>query len=68
MAGGADRLAADRADPPYGARARDSLCQSPATGSDLSRSQFVSGRAGRIFPAQETAPSFLNDGYPAENL
>jgi hypothetical protein len=53
IAGGADRHAADRADPPYGARERDSLCQSPATGSDLSRSQFVSGRRGRIFSARK---------------
>jgi hypothetical protein len=54
--------------PPYGARGRDSLCQSRATRSDLSRSQFVPSRTGRIFPAQETAPSFSTDGYLAENL
>jgi hypothetical protein len=54
--------------PPYGTRERDSLCQSRATGSDLSRSQFIAGGAGRIFPIPETAPSFSTDGYPAENL
>src|SRR3954466_10290064 len=73
FAGGADRLPRTGRTPLYGARERDSLCLSPATGSDLSRShlsrsQFISGRTGRIFPAQKTAPSFSTDGYLAENL
>src|SRR3954447_8701017 len=29
--------------------------------------QFGSGRTGQVFAAQETAPSSLNDGYPAGN-
>jgi hypothetical protein len=59
---------ADRGDPPYDARGRDSLNQSPTTGSDFPRSQFAPSRADRIFPAQKTAPSFSNDGYLAEDL
>jgi hypothetical protein len=58
---------ANRVDPPYDARERDSLNQSRATGADLSRSQLAPGGAGRIFPARETAPSSSNDGYPAGN-
>src|SRR4051812_23661019 len=34
---------AGRGDPPYDARGRDSLNQSPATGSDCPRSQFAPG-------------------------
>ena len=48
---------------PYGARGRDSLCLSHATGSNLSLSQFISGRPGRIFPAEETAPSYSTDSW-----
>jgi hypothetical protein len=39
--------------PPIRIARRDSLILSRATGSDLSRSQFISGRAGRIFPARK---------------
>jgi hypothetical protein len=56
------------ADPPIRIARWDSLILPRATGPDLSRSQFISGRTGRIFPAQETPPSSSNDGYPAENL
>jgi hypothetical protein len=47
--------------PPYAERALGLLCQSRATGSNLSRLQFISGGAGRIFPAWKTAPSFSTD-------
>jgi hypothetical protein len=43
----------DRVDPLYGSRGRDSSYPSRTTGSDLSRSQFVSGEIGRIFPARK---------------
>jgi len=66
MAAGADRHAANPHTPPVRIARWDSLSQSRATGSDLPRLQSVSGGAGRIFPAQETAPSFSTDGYPAE--
>jgi hypothetical protein len=54
--------------PPYGARGRASLCPSRTTGSDLSRSQFRFRQNASNIPIHETAPSSLNDGYPAENL
>ena len=68
MAGGADRPAADRGDPPYDARARDSL--SPVA---RNRIRFIEiairfRQNGRIFPAQETAPSGWIDGYLRRNL
>jgi hypothetical protein len=52
--------------PPYGARGRASLCPSRTTGSDLSRSQFRFRQNASNIPIHETAPSFLNDGYPTE--
>jgi hypothetical protein len=54
---------ANRADPLYDARGRDSLNQSRATEPDLSRSQFVSGRTRQISPPHETAPYGRIDGY-----
>jgi hypothetical protein len=49
--------------PLYGARGRDSLCQSRATGSDLSRSHFVSSRSSSNIPGRKTAPYGWIDGY-----
>jgi hypothetical protein len=55
MAGGADRHAADRVDPPYDARGRDSLNLPRAIRPDLSRSQFVFGRTLSNIAGQEAA-------------
>ena len=55
-------------DPPYDARGRDSLNLPRATGSDFSRSQLRFRQSASNISTHETAPSFLNDGYSAENL
>ena len=54
-------------DPPYDARGRDSLNQSRAPGSDF-QDAIRSRQSASNIPIHKTAPSFLNDGYPAENL
>src|SRR3954470_20823340 len=65
---GAEALRSRTPTPPISIARWDSSYLSRTTGSDLSRSQFIPGETDRIFPAQKTAPSALNDGYPAENL
>jgi hypothetical protein len=49
--------------PPCGARGRDSLILSRATGSNLSRSHFISSRSSSNIPGRKTAPYGWIDGY-----